>query len=154
VSPGKPSAGLQARLVGLVLFVPSTTLIGLSAWLTPDPSGIGTHQQLGLSACAILATSGVPCPMCGMTTTFSLMAHFSPLQALQNQPFGVVLFALTVLGAVVGASEMIKPAKILPGMLRWTVARDRALAGLLLGAMIAAWAYKVAIIRNYFPWQP
>lgn len=152
MNPGKPSAGLQARLVGLVLFVPATTLIGLSAWLTPDPSGIGTHQQLGLSACAILETSGVPCPMCGMTTTFSLMAHFSPLQALQNQPFGVVLFALTVLGAVVGASEMVKPGKILPGMIRWTIVRDRALAGLLLGALIAAWLYKIALIRDYSPW--
>lgn len=51
-------------------------LIGIfftATQLTPDPSGLGTHQQLGLPTCTVREIFGVPCPSCGMTTSF---AHF------------------------------------------------------------------------------
>lgn len=46
---------------------------GLSAWLSPDPQGHGTHRQLGLAPCSFLMLTGRPCPSCGATTAF---AHF------------------------------------------------------------------------------
>jgi hypothetical protein len=46
---------------------------GTAASLEPDPRGFGTHQRLGLPPCSILELFGVPCPSCGMTTSF---AHF------------------------------------------------------------------------------
>lgn len=45
----------------------------LSYCLQPDPRGYGTHQTLGLPPCTIRLLWGVPCPSCGMTTSFS---HF------------------------------------------------------------------------------
>lgn len=46
----------------------------LARWLEPDPRGFGTHQRLGLPPCTFRLLSGLPCPGCGMTTSF---AHFS-----------------------------------------------------------------------------
>ena len=46
--------------------------------LEPDPRGFGTHQRLGLPPCTIRTVFGVPCPSCGMTTSFANLAkgHF------------------------------------------------------------------------------
>jgi hypothetical protein len=45
----------------------------LAAVLEPDPRGYGTHQRLGLPECTMRTVFGIPCPGCGMTTSF---AHF------------------------------------------------------------------------------
>ena len=47
-------------------------MLATARGLTPDPSGMGTHRQLGLPACSSLALFGVRCPGCGMTTSWSL----------------------------------------------------------------------------------
>ena len=142
------------RLVGLSLFVPTAIVIGLSAWLQPDPAGVGTHEQLGLAGCYVLDQFGFPCPMCGMTTTFSHMAHLELPSALLTQPFGVVLFLITLGAAVVGAMDLVNPAQRWLRAIRWAVARDRALAGGLLLAMIGGWLYKIALMREMLPWSP
>lgn len=36
---------------------------------------MGTHQQMGLPSCHFLVMSGLPCPSCGMTTSFALLMH-------------------------------------------------------------------------------
>lgn len=146
--------GLRDRLIGLLLLIPSAAVLTVARWLTPDPSGVGTHQQLGMASCAVLERMAVPCPMCGMTTTFSLMAHFRPLSAVMNQPFGVVLFLITVVLAVVGLAELVRPGKLLRRLVLWTLDRDLALAGTLLAMMIAAWVYKIALMREMLPWGP
>ncbi len=45
----------------------------LSVYLKPNPQGFGTHRSLGLPPCSIRLMFGIPCPSCGMTTSFS---HF------------------------------------------------------------------------------
>ncbi len=42
--------------------------------MDPDPRGFGTHEGLGLPPCSFRTVFGVPCPSCGMTTSF---AHFT-----------------------------------------------------------------------------
>ena len=142
---------LRDRLIGLVIFAPSMTVLALARWLTPDPTGVGTHRQLGLASCVVLDSWGIPCPMCGMTTTFSHMAHLEPLSALINQPFGVVLFGMTLFMAVIGLMEMVRPQNRIRAVVKWTLSRDRALAGILLGSMFAAWLYKAAVMREMLP---
>lgn len=154
MSAGGLLSGRWSRFLGLIIFTPSAAVLGIAGWLSPDPSGVGTHQQLGLSSCVVLDQLGTPCPMCGMTTTYSLMAHFHPIQALMTQPFGVVLFLLTVGAAALGLLEMVRPNHFLKQVVRWAVQRDRALAGLLLGSMTAGWLYKVALMRQLLPWSP
>ena len=142
---------LRDRSIGLALFLPSATIIGLARWLEPDPSGVGTHLQLGLSECFVLERMGLPCPMCGMTTTFSLMAHFDPITAILNQPFGVVLFLLTLVACTVGIMDLVRPDRNWLKAARWLGARDRSLALALLAAMIGGWLYKIVQMWDTLP---
>ena len=148
-----PEAALT-RMIGLVLFAPTATVLGLSLWLTPDPSGMGTHRQLGLSGCAVLTLTGLPCPMCGMTTTFSHLAHLHLLEGVANQPFGLVLFVGTVAAAVVGGGDLFLGRGLWRVALRWIEARETAVAFGLIVGLIAGWMYKVALVREILPWAP
>ncbi|MBD3672801.1 MAG: DUF2752 domain-containing protein [Planctomycetaceae bacterium] len=62
------SRGVLAVMALLVL-----AGFGVASSLTPSSTGHGTHRQLGLPPCSILSLTRIPCPTCGMTTSFS---HF------------------------------------------------------------------------------
>ena len=138
---GHTAPATQDRLVGSVLVACTTPVLGLAMWLEPDPAGVGTHQQLGLGGCSVLSFTGWPCPMCGMTTTFTHMAHLEPIAAVITQPFGVLLFCATVVLFGVGVGSLI-------GRETWRSGLDLILAyelqiavGTLVG-MVAGWVYK------------
>lgn len=132
----------KPRILGLFVGAPTSLVLGIAAWLTPASQGVGTHMQLGLGGCALLTMTGWPCPMCGMTTTFALMAHLRPLEALVNQPFGIVLFLLTVLGAVLGIGDVVTGRGFVRSALRWVGRREQLFALGLLFGMIGGWIYK------------
>ena len=75
-----------------LLLVGLACVFGLAAWLEPDPSGIGTHTELGLPPCGFYVVFHKPCPSCGMTTAFAWVMHGHPLNALRAQPAGVAVF--------------------------------------------------------------
>ena len=81
---------------GAVLLLATVTL-GLSRYLQPSTRGFGTHEQLGLPPCTFLKLTGIPCPSCGLTTSFAHAAHLHLLDSFIAQPFGLLLFGLTVL---------------------------------------------------------
>jgi hypothetical protein len=140
----------QDRLVGLCFGPPALAVIAVAAWLSPDPAGVGTHRQLGLGACVVLTMTGFPCAMCGMTTTFALMAEGSVWQALQNQPFGVVLFTGTVIAAIIGCLDLVFPAARWRKILGPLERREVPIAiGTLIG-LLGGWLYKAAMIRGWF----
>jgi len=143
------TAATQDRLVGLALVVPSGVVLTIARLLTPDPGGMGTHRQLGLGGCAMLTTTGVPCPMCGMTTTFSHLAHLEPLQAALTQPFGLVLFACTVAGFSVGLADLIRPRGRWRRALSWVDRHEAAVAGSLLLGLVLGWAYKIVVVVDF-----
>ncbi len=62
----------RVALVAWMLFLLSG--FSLARSLKPDPRGFGTHQRLGLPACSFRMMFTIPCPSCGMTTSF---AHFT-----------------------------------------------------------------------------
>ena len=76
-----------ARGILLVLTVPWVIVLAIAIRLNPyDENGVplrlGTHQQVmipgrneGLPECNFKTLVGVPCPSCGMTTSFSLLMH-------------------------------------------------------------------------------
>lgn len=134
---------VQDRLVGAMLGLPAATVITIASLLTADPLGHGTHKQLGLGGCTILTLTGWPCPMCGMTTCFTHMAHFSLVDAARVQPFGVVLFAATVVLAVVGLGDLVWPRGRWRRLLAAAMRNEVALASGLLIGMALGWAYKV-----------
>lgn len=65
------TAGGRTLLVAWSLFLLAG--FAVAGRLKPDPRGFGTHEALGLPACTFRQIAGVPCPSCGMTTSF---AHF------------------------------------------------------------------------------
>lgn len=44
------------------------------------------HFQLPLPSCPLLATTGVPCPLCGSTRAFASMSRFDFTEALRLNP--------------------------------------------------------------------
>jgi len=66
-------------------------LLVTASVLRASPSGLGTHQQLGLPPCGFLTVTGIPCATCGMTTAFSHAANGRLIQAFRIQPAGAML---------------------------------------------------------------
>ena len=137
------------RAVGLGLALPGAAVLGLARWLEPSPTGVGTHLQLGLNPCVVLALTGVPCPMCGMTTTFAHMADGHLLLALRNQPAGVVLFGLTVVGTALGLYDLVVGSGAWRRTLAWISAREARIALWLLVVMLGGWIYKVLLLGGF-----
>lgn len=79
----------RVLLAGWSLF-----LIGgfaIAASLQPDPSGFGTHQQLGLPPCTFRFLFGKMCPSCGMTTSFSNFVRGQFVAAARANSAGLLL---------------------------------------------------------------
>lgn len=116
-------------------------VLGLAAWMDPNPDGHATHTQLGLPSCQWVAALGKPCPTCGMTTAFAHAAEGSYLAALVAQPLGLLLAlgsATVFWGALHGAITGVRvPHVALRGV------NGRSLLALL-GLGLASWAYKLA----------
>jgi hypothetical protein len=90
--------GRAARLAWAGVGMVCAAVLTIAAFLTPDPSGLGTHRQLlHLAPCSFVLTSGLPCPTCGMTTSFAWMMNGHPLAALTAQPAGAVLCLATMM---------------------------------------------------------
>lgn len=124
------------------------TVLGLAMWLEPSASGHSTHTQLGLSECSFLTWTGHPCPMCGATTTFALMAHLRPLEAALNQPFAALLFVLTVWVFGISVAEVVQPRSRWTRLLDWIEPVEAWLAAAFLGFMGLSWMYKIWLMAG------
>lgn len=76
----------------------ATSLLMLAIWLTPSPTGLGTHQQLGLPPCTILFWFGIPCPSCGGTTAFAHFVRGQWVSAFRANAASACLAGLCVVG--------------------------------------------------------
>ena len=73
--------------------------------LTPEAGGYGTHEHLFLLPCLFRWLTGLPCPFCGMTTVFALMAEGRVGAALNIHILGPAAYLATwavLLAAIVG----------------------------------------------------
>ncbi|MDD9944044.1 MAG: DUF2752 domain-containing protein [Myxococcales bacterium] len=86
------------RVAWASLAVGLVTVLLLARSLVPVPAGHGTHTQLGLAPCAFLTATGLPCPGCGLTTSFAHLARFEWEAALRAHALGPVLFMGCVAG--------------------------------------------------------
>jgi hypothetical protein len=75
-------------------------LLGVARGLTPEPSGHGTHRQLGLPPCTFLVLFGRPCPSCGMTTAWACLVRGEVIASFRANAGGAVLAALAAAAAV------------------------------------------------------
>ncbi len=131
------------RMIWGTAAIACLAVLGVAAWLTPDPAGMGTHHQLGMHACGFLERTGMPCATCGMTTSFSHFAHGQIVRSFFTQPMGFMLALLTAATVWVGAYIAFTgvPAWLITS--RWPKLR---LALGLIGFGIAAWAYKIVLV--------
>lgn len=107
--PPRPPTALPvlARGVRAALVLVAVVLIGLFAVAVRiDPYGadgrpatMGTHQQLGLPPCNFVRLTGLPCPSCGMTTSFALLVRGDVLASLRANAVGTLL-AVFFLGLI------------------------------------------------------
>ncbi|MBL8964152.1 MAG: DUF2752 domain-containing protein [Phycisphaeraceae bacterium] len=92
-APSSRQAGLPTRQRVLAAILSAVLLAWLvvGSALVPEPSGMGTHRQLGAPPCGWLVAFRKPCPTCGMTTAFSAACRGRVIEALRAQPFAAVL---------------------------------------------------------------
>ena len=85
----------SSRITWAVLFALPFAVMVTAASLVPSEAGHGTHTQLGLPPCGFLVVTGIPCPGCGLTTSFSHMIRAQVVGAAHANPFGVLLFLVS-----------------------------------------------------------
>jgi hypothetical protein len=92
--PPALSRWVRGALVGVALGL--TTVFGIALWLNPydedgTPRRMQTHRQLGLPPCTFYELTHLPCPSCGMTTSFSLLVHGDVVNSLRANAVGTLL---------------------------------------------------------------
>lgn len=138
------------RLTSLAVAGGALSVLAVSAWLEPDPAGHGTHQQLGLSPCTFLTLTGLPCPMCGATTTFALMAHGRVLDGVANHPVAALLFVVCLFTVGVAGAEALAPRGRWDTLVRVLESRQLRLSALFMVAIMAGWTYSIAMRAGIF----
>jgi hypothetical protein len=144
-----PRSTVYERVVSCFMLVFAASVLALATRLTPDPRGIGTHEQvpvLGdyLKPCGFHEATGYPCPACGYTTTFAYAAHGRLWAALKNQPFGFFLFLLAC-GAL-PACALVVLGKV--SIARWADAWPwQRILPILLVFWLCSWLYKIEMMR-------
>lgn len=137
-----PERSSVARTVALIAFLACVALIGVAFRLTPDPSGTGSHEQLGFPPCTMLTLTGYPCPTCGMSTAFAHAVRGELLSAFQAQPAGLALAVATIAAAGIALSVMIT-GKV--WAVNWyRVSPTRVVLGIML-LLAVGWFYKLVI---------
>jgi hypothetical protein len=84
-----------ARLGALAIALGCLTPLVIAACLRPNPDGYGSHTELGLAPCQFMQRTGLPCPSCGMTTSWIWFSHGNLRASFYVQPMGTVLAVLT-----------------------------------------------------------
>lgn len=139
-----PVAPATRRLSALGIAAASSAPLAVGAILTPDPSGVGTHEQLGLPACGWIAGLGIPCPSCGMTTSFAFAARGDLADAFAAQPAGALLALLAAMVTVVALWTALTGSRSWEVL--WSGVGRRAFWAAVAVAVLA-WVYKIAVLR-------
>jgi hypothetical protein len=95
-------AWVRSTLVGIAVGLVAVFAV---AWRLdpyfPDgtPRRMETHRQLHLPPCTFKETTGLPCPSCGMTTSFALLVRGDVANSLRANAVGTLLavFCLAVI---------------------------------------------------------
>jgi hypothetical protein len=141
-SLARPRARLD-RAIWAALALASLLVLVVASLLSPSTSGVGTHVALGLPPCGFLLWSGLPCPACGLTTSFAHLARAELAPALAANPLGLPLFALTVTLVPFASLHTYKGTSFVHEIER--LRADRA-ALILVLALLLAWAARLAAL--------
>jgi len=141
---------LPGRLLALLLCAAAMALLVTAVLIKPSPEGLGTHRQIKYLSpygsappqCEFLRATGLPCPTCGMTTSYSWFVRGNWVASFYVQPMGFCLALMT--GAFFWACLFVAltgaPIHRLLMQIRGVVW----ITGLV-GFAIAAWGWKIFI---------
>lgn len=133
----------KSRMAWFVLFAVPLVVMLIAASLTPDPAGHGTHTQLGFPPCGFLLITGLPCPGCGLTTSFAHMIRAQVVGATHANPFGVLLFLVSLSTIFVSAVGFVRGLPVIDTLERlhfekWAI--------LLAATSVTVWVVRVITI--------
>ena len=142
-SPSRLGPG--RRLLALGVGVGCLAVLVLAALLPPNPAGVGSHRALGLNSCQFLDSTGLPCPSCGMTTSFTWFARGNLLASVYVQPMGAALASIAA-GCAWGGFYVAATGRPVYRLLRLMPGRYYLFPLLALGVL--GWGWKVLIHLN------
>jgi hypothetical protein len=137
------SPAVERRIVlGTVAFSAAGVFL-ISLLLEPDPRGYGTHEAFGLPPCGLKLLTDIPCPSCGMTTSFAHAARLDVAGSFRAHPCGLVLFGgVVVMGilSTAGVTGTLRSERLE----RWFHGFPWFWAGLIFfGSFFLVWGYRV-----------
>jgi hypothetical protein len=100
---------------------------------------VSDHTGLALP-CPLRTLTGVPCPMCGMTTAATRLAEGRLSAALAANPFVLLLAGLTAVMSVLIAARSLGVA---PPPARWTAGRQRNARCVVAVVFVMSWAFQL-----------
>jgi hypothetical protein len=148
VAEGAIVYSYQDRIKYLTVSTIAVVILVIARILHPSPSGVGTHEQLGLPSCPFLHFTGIPCPSCGLTTSFAHAARLDFLAALITQPFGLLAFCLTVLS--IPASLYFMRHRMPWSEIIHLSIINRIIYGLT-ATYFSCWVYKIIVMKSLLP---
>jgi Protein of unknown function (DUF2752) len=91
---------VRGALLGVAVFL--TVIFSIAIYLNPynaDGSAKrqATHRGLGLPPCTFYEQTGLPCPSCGMTTSFALLVRGDVWHSVQANSAGTMLATVCLL---------------------------------------------------------
>lgn len=115
-----------SRFAWAVLFVVPAAVLTTAMFLHPSASGHGTHTQLGLPPCGFLVVTGLPCPGCGLTTSFANMVRGHVVDAAHANAFGILLFLVSFATIPLALVGFVRGWRVVPvlerlGAEKWAV---------------------------------
>jgi hypothetical protein len=121
-------------------------MLVVAAWLQPNPNGFGTHRQLGLPPCGFQWITGVRCPACGMTTSWSHAVRGQFGEAARANAGGLLL---AVLAAVTAAGAFVMAVSGRRWQLVTSFGVGVAVALAVLGVTMVDWIIRLGV--HYWP---
>ena len=137
-----PRVPVSGRFLAMGVALACLLVLIVACGLSPSNDGFGTHQQLGMAPCGFLQRTNLPCPACGMTTSFSWFARGNLAASFYVQPMGMVLAAICG-WCVWGAGYVAITGRPVYRVL--SVVPEKIYLFPLLALAIAAWGWKMYI---------
>lgn len=94
-STGKQLSWMM-RILSMTSGIVLLALLVIARGLDPSPTGFGTHQQLGLPPCTAIVLLNIPCPACGMTTSWAHTTRGNLVAAAQCNAGGMLLAVIAM----------------------------------------------------------
>ncbi len=143
-----PSAA-KVRIYCAVLVLIFGPMLAIGMWLTPSPTGVETHRQLGLPPCGFYTLTGRPCPTCGYTTAVTLVVHGRFWDAIVTQPGGAAVGFIGIAAVVLGIMGLVTGRWFGPDPFKMAWHSGK-IIWIGLAFFLLSWVYKIVIMTSWF----